>query len=47
MPHAWAHVPGVTLLGDAAAAGLDRIVGPDPAAAIAFFDELQSPDQVR
>ncbi|MET8988615.1 NAD(P)/FAD-dependent oxidoreductase [Nonomuraea wenchangensis] len=101
VPHTWAHVPGVTLLGDAAhlmpplgaganlallegaelaeavataapgrldeavaafeermqtraarwaaftAAGLDRIVSPDPADAVAFFDELQSPEQVR
>ncbi|MGV9990588.1 FAD-dependent oxidoreductase [Streptomyces sp. NPDC003374] len=92
--HAWAHVPGVTLLGDAAhlmpplgaganlamlegaelaeclaagpgdpdkavrafeermweragrwaemtTAGLERLVGPDPAAALALFDELQ------
>jgi 2-polyprenyl-6-methoxyphenol hydroxylase-like FAD-dependent oxidoreductase len=101
VPHTWAHVPGVTLLGDAAhlmpplgaganlallegaelaeavaaaapghldeavaafeermqaravrwarltAAGLDRIVSPDPADALAYFDELQSPEQVR
>ncbi|MFK4039210.1 FAD-dependent oxidoreductase [Nonomuraea wenchangensis] len=101
VPHTWAHVPGVTLLGDAAhlmpplgaganlallegaelaeavlaaepgrldeavaafeermgaraarwatftAAGLDRLVSPDPADAVAFFDEIQSPEQVR
>ncbi|MFB9520243.1 NAD(P)/FAD-dependent oxidoreductase [Streptomyces cremeus] len=94
--HTWAHVPGVTLLGDAAhlmpplgaganlallegaelaeliaenpgdldeatrafeqrmwpraetwstitSAGLDRLVGPDPAEALALFDEVQSP----